>query len=379
MNAIHRFYLRGLAITLLALPISLNAADWPLWTAFKDKFIQSDGRVIDYQQASGVTTSEGQAYALFFALVANDKAAFAEILHWTETHLCPAENGICLPAWRWGEQLSGDWGILDPNSASDADLWLTYTLLEAGRLWDQDEYTEKGQTLLLLVKQQEVATLPELGPIVLPGRLGFEAINGWWQLNPSYLPLQLIAGLSFHDNTPLWPAVYRATEALLRQSEAQGFAHDWVHYHPLHGFLPLNSQANIGSYDAIRVYLWLGMLNPDSPSKQHLLKTYNGMLHWFKQGHYWPPEQIDLTTGIASGRGPAGFSAALIPYLKSWGDSQLLSLQLARIERKSHGLLLGEYQHYYDQVLGLFGLGWHEARYQFSNDGLLEPAWHEEN
>lgn len=375
MQAIHHFYLRWLSIAMLVIPLPLSATEWPLWTAFKDKFIQSDGRVIDYQQANGITTSEGQAYALFFALVANDKDIFEDILQWTQTHLCQQKKDICLPAWRWGQQLSGDWGILDPNSASDADLWLAYSLLEAGRLWQKPDYIEKGRDLLTLIKQQEVAILPELGPIVLPGRLGFEAINGWWQLNPSYLPLQLIAGLSFHDETPLWPAIYRSTENLLRQSEVQGYAHDWVHYHPRHGFLPLNSQANIGSYDAIRVYLWLGMLHAESPSRQSLLEAYNGMLHWFHQGYRWPPEQVDLTTGLASGRGPAGFSAALLPYLDALDACSLVSAQLDRIERKSDGPLLGEYQHYYDQVLGLFGLGWYQARYRFSKDGLLQPAW----
>ena len=45
------------------------AADW---NAFVARHVQRDGRVIDFNSAQQHSTSEGQSYAMFFALVHND-------------------------------------------------------------------------------------------------------------------------------------------------------------------------------------------------------------------------------------------------------------------------------------------------------------------
>ena len=37
---------------------------WPLWDAYVQRFVQQDGRVIDWS-SEAITTSEGQAYSLF--------------------------------------------------------------------------------------------------------------------------------------------------------------------------------------------------------------------------------------------------------------------------------------------------------------------------
>ena len=59
---------------------------WDAWQTFKSNFISQDGRVIDLGSEQKVTTSEGQSYALFFAVVANDKAMFDLVLDWTQEH-----------------------------------------------------------------------------------------------------------------------------------------------------------------------------------------------------------------------------------------------------------------------------------------------------
>ncbi|MDB5987259.1 MAG: cellulase, partial [Nevskia sp.] len=68
-----------------AAPVSIPAdAIWPAWQNFAEAFVQDDGRVVDWT-ADARTVSEGQGYALFFALVANDRARFERILAWTES------------------------------------------------------------------------------------------------------------------------------------------------------------------------------------------------------------------------------------------------------------------------------------------------------
>lgn len=78
----------GLVTMLLLAAFSVQAAcNWPAWEQFKKDYISQEGRVIDPSDARKITTSEGQSYGMFFALAANDRAAFDNILDWTQNNL----------------------------------------------------------------------------------------------------------------------------------------------------------------------------------------------------------------------------------------------------------------------------------------------------
>ena len=121
----------------LALASNLAHAErqpvWPQWDEFASRFMQADGRIIDIT-FDRKSTSEGQSYGLFFALVANRRQQFDLILSWTSDNLAAGQLGEKLPAWLWGLREDGSWGVKDQNAASDADLWIAYALGEAGRL-----------------------------------------------------------------------------------------------------------------------------------------------------------------------------------------------------------------------------------------------------
>src|SRR6202162_6512109 len=68
-------------------PATPQCTDWTAYRTFTARFVQADGRVIDYSTPTQQTTSEGQSYAMFFALVANDRATFDRLLAWTRTNL----------------------------------------------------------------------------------------------------------------------------------------------------------------------------------------------------------------------------------------------------------------------------------------------------
>ena len=163
-------------------------AAWSMWDAFKAVGIEN-GRVIDYSDARAVTTSEGQSYAMFFALVDNDRETFEELLAWTENNLSGGDITKNFAAWLWGRD-GNDWTILDTNNAVDSDMWIAYCLLEAGRLWDRPDYIEKAHAMLELLKTQ-VREIDNLGKVLLPGRIGFEH-DGEYKLNPSYYHLFLL-------------------------------------------------------------------------------------------------------------------------------------------------------------------------------------------
>src|SRR5215470_13512866 len=139
------------------------AQDWQsLWKSYAAKFMDDQIRVIDHD-AGDRTTSEGQAYAMFFALVANDRARFDKLLRWTEQNLASGDLSAHLPAWAWGSRPGNHWGIIDGNSAADADVWIAYTLLEAGRAWNEPRYTRLGTGLAMRIAAEEVVQIPGFG------------------------------------------------------------------------------------------------------------------------------------------------------------------------------------------------------------------------
>ena len=106
---------------------------------------------------------------MFFALADNDRATFDRLLNWTQANLAGGDLETHLPAWLWGKNKDGEWKTLDPNSASDADVWMAYTLIEAGRLWNVPHYTSLGRQMMVHDRQKRSGQLPGFGPMLMPG------------------------------------------------------------------------------------------------------------------------------------------------------------------------------------------------------------------
>ena len=359
-------------------PVPVTAVDlsWPFWEAYKKRFVSDDGRVIDVT-FGGHSTSEGQSYGMFFSLVANDRETFDRMLNWTVNNLAAGDLSANLPAWKWGEKEPGQWGVIDQNAASDADLWISYVLLEAGRLWEEPKYTELGHGLLALIVEKEIADLPGLGPMLLPAPEGFQVSSNVWRLNPSYLPIPVLQGLRTHNAPGPWQKVIDSTVQMIRQTTPQGFIADWVAYRGNKGFAPDPVKGTVGSHDAIRCYLWAGMINDDSPEKGPVASQLTGMLsYWRKFGRL--PEKINAWRNIPlDTTSPVGFLAVILPELQSAGSTDELNTLLTQIGMFANGNLYGKNPAYYDQNLLLFGKGFIEYRFRFGPDGLLKLKWKE--
>jgi len=61
---------------------------WPLWESYKTQFYDHQGRIVDHDDGDR-TTSEAQAYGMFFSLVANDRDTFGGLLRWTQKAILP--------------------------------------------------------------------------------------------------------------------------------------------------------------------------------------------------------------------------------------------------------------------------------------------------
>jgi endoglucanase len=193
------------------------------WGPYVATFIQSDGRVID-RAGDDVSTSEGQAYALVRAAWCDDRATFEQVLRWTRDNL-QGGDPVRLPAWRWGRRADGTWGVLDANSASDADQWMAWALVLAADRWRVPAWHEQALGLLQRIWDEETE---QAGPrrVLLPGR--WEKGKEILTLNPSYwLPF---AWRTFarvdptRDWTSLIDAAYHLWEACRAPS---GLPPDW--------------------------------------------------------------------------------------------------------------------------------------------------------
>jgi endo-1,4-beta-D-glucanase Y len=355
--------------------VAVAQTGWPAWDAFVKTQIQADGRVVDHTTSIYQSTSEGQSYALFLALVANDRQTFDTVLKWTADNLCAGKLDAQLPAWQWGRKSDGSYGVIDANSAADADAWIAYTLFEAGRLWQASQYTNTAHAVLAHIRSAETAELPGLGEMLLPGARGFAMGNGAWRLNLSYLPLPLLRRFAGADPGGPWSDMAAGTVRLAAAASPHSFAPDWLAWRASGGAGVDPVKGDVGSYDAIRIYLWAGMTSPRDPLAKPLLAALGGMRRAVDVGGM-PPEQVATQTGEIAGVGPVGFSAALIPYLSALGDEAGVTAQARRIAATRADVnKAAQPLAYYDRVLLLFGMGWAEHRYRFDEQGRLMPSW----
>ncbi len=132
----------------------------------------------------------------------------------------------------------------------------------------------------------------------------------------------------------------------------------------------------VGSYDAIRVYLWLGLADRSTPALGDLLGDLYGMTALIKNQPV-PPARVDSNGKVVDPNGPVGFSAALAPFLLANGLKAEARAQMDRVAagRDATTGLYGQGAHYYDQNLVLFGTGWMEERFRFDREGRLKVAW----
>lgn len=349
---------------------ALAATRWPAWQVLQDSSLSRDGRMIDRSQDDQRSTSEGQSYALFFALVDNDPALFDRLLAWTQDNLAGGDMSVRLPGWLWGRKDKDGWGLLDDNPASDSDLWLAYALLEAARLWRRPALQAIAEGMLAQVRAREIVQLPTLGPMLLPGPQGFIE-DGATRVNPSYLPLPLLRRFAAVDRGGPWQALADNTVTVLQQTSPHGFAPDWAAWKD-GTFVVDPVKGAVGGYDAIRCYTWAGMTAPRDPLFRRQLAALSGPLQRLRNGALmW--EKVDTRTGKGQGEGNYGFRAALLPYLLAQGEKSraaalLQSLPSAEQQR-------ADAPAYYSQMLTLFGRGWAEGRWRFAADGRLQPRW----
>jgi cellulose synthase (UDP-forming) len=120
-----------------------------LWSFYKHTYITA-GRVISLDE-QGITTSEGQGYAMLRAVWSNDRITFAATWDWTKQHL--QVRGDHLFAWKW----KGN--VLSLNSAADADTDIALALILAARRFSEPAYEQAALDVLDSIWNKEIAKI----------------------------------------------------------------------------------------------------------------------------------------------------------------------------------------------------------------------------
>jgi hypothetical protein len=122
-----------LVLLMLSATGGCKQSAWPLWDAYKSRFIDAQGRVIDHT-AGDRTTSEGEAYAMFFALAGNDRATFDRLLGWTQVNLAGNDLAEHLPSAGCGARAKAANGRRSTQARPRTPMpgWRTPCLKQAG-------------------------------------------------------------------------------------------------------------------------------------------------------------------------------------------------------------------------------------------------------
>ncbi|MDN2661800.1 glycosyl hydrolase family 8 [Psychromonas sp. 14N.309.X.WAT.B.A12] len=197
------------------------------WAIYKTQFIDA-GRVIDTGNQN-ISHSEGQGYALLFAVFADDKDQFKNIWQWTQQTL---QRDDQLFSWQYTpskQQACDDTCITDTNNATDGDILIAWALLEANKKWGISAYLNQAIAILETIKTKLIKD--KFGyQLILPGEVGFERPDGSIQINLSYWVFPAFKLFSEVTNDPIWNEVYQSGIALIKFARFSDWQlpSDWV-------------------------------------------------------------------------------------------------------------------------------------------------------
>ncbi|KAF1027455.1 MAG: Endoglucanase [Pseudomonas sp.] len=257
-------------------------------------------------------------------------------------------------------------------------------------MWNVPQYRSDAQLMLGNVEKTLIVRVPGLGKMLLPGPVGFVSADGLWRFNPSYQVLAQLRRFNKERPDSGWNEVADNNAKMLAdpQSNPHGLAADWVGYRAtgaMSGLFVVDPHSSdLGSYDAVRTYLWAGMTAKSDPLAAPMLKALSGMARATAASPSGlPPEKIHLLSGQAeknNGYSPLGFSAATQVFFQARGETALAQLQQQKLDDAlGKALAAGAPDSaqpiYYDYMLSLFGQGFADKKYRFEQDGTVKLFW----
>jgi len=349
------------------------------WASYRQHFISPEGRVVMEEQGGG-TISEAQAYALLRALWAGDEHTFSRVVKWTDANLSrEATHGDHLLAWQWGRKADGSWGVLDWNTASDANLDYALALLLASRQgWQAPPGLPDYQTLARKITEdildKEVVELPGGGLYLAPGNWRAEAPP--YLLNPSYFFPAAYRGFLQAGFDSRWGRlhadVYPFLERLTRslgEIPGVGLVPDWVQVAADGKLSPHPERSSDFGWEAARLpwrvavdRLWFGDLSAAKLCREQFLPFFSR--EWRARGKLYAAYRYDGTP-LVDFESPVIYAGALAAGLA--GDDREFAWQMAKkiltfYQEKGNRAYFVSPDNYYANNWAWFGLalyaGW---------------------
>lgn len=223
------------------------------WQYYKKTFISKEGRVIDYQK-TGITTSEGQSYALLRSLMADDKSTFLKVYKWTKNYLYNQQYGLF--SWLWANN-NGNWQVQESNTASDADVDIAFALILASQKWNDKAYLSDAKSILNNIWQRETFQINGMRVLVAGSE---QAQERNVSVNLSYFAPYAFKVFAKIDKEHNWNELvdssYNLTGQIIDKTKS-GLPPDWFFLNKNTGeiILDQNSSKSDFSYDAVRTFL----------------------------------------------------------------------------------------------------------------------------
>jgi Glycosyl hydrolases family 8 len=217
---------------------------------FLTRYVTTDGRVIRHDQGGDIV-SEGQAYAMLIAEIADKPATVRTIWSWTREHL-GRTDGL------FASHATGDGQVEDPHSASDADMLIAYALLRyAGP--DEAALHSAGRATAGAVLKHESVTLP--GGARLPVAGPWATATDPPTVDPSYLMPGVFVALASLTGDGRWRRASESATTLIDQLTDGGrrLPPDWAHLSGDRLLAIPNPRGGVGvqyGFDAARLPIW---------------------------------------------------------------------------------------------------------------------------
>ncbi|MEA3228602.1 MAG: glycosyl hydrolase family 8 [Campylobacterota bacterium] len=247
-----------------------------MWENFKKNFIQKDGRVVDPHNHN-ITHTESIGYTLYFSYKMDDKEVFNKVYNWSKNNLVKNESGLM--GWKWGrDRKKRCWCMLDLTSASDANLWIAYSLYLMYERTGEFSYKKDADSLIDAIKKHQIISVNNETFLLSWEKklIGSDAI----QLNPSYLIFEIFEYMAKKDKDIIWNKLIKSSILLLKKARFSSLElnSDWVIYNLREDryYLPLKHK--LFGYDAIRVPLNIMRSNLPLYEKRALLKPYKNYI-----------------------------------------------------------------------------------------------------
>lgn len=339
------------------------------WAHYKKTFIRPDGRVVRPEHKND-TVSEGQAYAMIFAVMLDDQETFETVRQWTQKYLSRREkHGDRLLAWHWQDGKVADW-----NAASDADVDHAMALALAHRRWRDRTYLNEAKAVAKDILAGETRDLPHFGRVLMPGTWG-KSDDGEMIVNPSYFSPAAFRMLSDTTGDLRWQdlaaSAYRlwgTSGTRLGERPGVGLPPDWCVIQETGGLAPAKDRSADYGWESLRLPMRAGLdalLNRRDEARRFMLR---GPLLLFTsmvaEGHTQPAAVYTYDGGIKdSSRSLAMTAMALFAFQSSGADVPKSLESLFDGQRKSADFL----RNYYGQSLAFFPLAF--------RDGAFAETW----